>query len=104
MLFYSEKLMFIILLHVAGAFSMLVRRLFSQLQQLRTLFATVLGLIESPSVTTGTKSNLVRDQFGLHKIIVAVTSAGKVYKLTKHFKVYNNHNMIIFYNSLGIWY
>ncbi|XP_050436738.1 ER membrane protein complex subunit 1 isoform X2 [Adelges cooleyi] len=58
---------------------MFVRRLHSQVQQLQTLFATVLGLIESPSETTGTKSNLVRDQFGLHKIIVAVTSAGKVF-------------------------
>ncbi|KAL4149129.1 hypothetical protein QTP88_003140 [Uroleucon formosanum] len=62
-----------------GAFSMFVRRLLSQLQQLRTLFATVLGIIESPSETTGTKSNLVRDQFGLHKIIVTVTSAGKIF-------------------------
>lgn len=57
---------------------MFVRRLFSQFQQLRMLFATVLGVIESPSETDGTKSNLVRDQFGLHKIIVAVTGAGKV--------------------------
>lgn len=73
--------MFIIVFYVAGAFSMFVRRLFSQLQQLRTLFETVLGIIEIPSETTGTKSNLVRDQFGLHKIIVAVTSAGKVIKL-----------------------
>jgi len=73
--------MFIIVFYVAGAFSMFVRRLFSQLQQLRTLFETVLGIIETPSETTGTKSNLVRDQFGLHKIIVAVTSAGKVIKL-----------------------
>lgn len=73
--------MFIVVFYVAGAFSMFVRRLFSQLQQLRTLFETVLGIIETPSKTTGTKSNLVRDQFGLHKIIVAVTSAGKVIKL-----------------------
>lgn len=57
---------------------MFVRRIFSQFQQLRILFATVLGVIESPSETTGIKSNLVRDQFGLHKIIVAVTSAEKV--------------------------
>jgi len=57
---------------------MLVRRLFSQLQQLRILFATVLGINESPSEIIGTNSNLVRDQFGLHKIIVAVTGAGKV--------------------------
>jgi len=73
--------MLIIVFYVAGAFSMFVRRLFSQLQQLRTLFETVLGIIETPSEITGTKSNLVRDQFGLHKIIVAVTSAGKVIKL-----------------------
>lgn len=57
---------------------MFVHRLFSQLQQLRILFATVFGVIESPSKTAGAKSNLVRDQFGLHKLIVAVTSAGKV--------------------------
>lgn len=72
------KNIFAILFYIAGPFSMFVRRLFSQIQQLRTLFATVFGVIESPSETTGTKSNLVRDQFGLHKIIVAVTSAGKV--------------------------
>lgn len=80
---------------------MFVRRLFSQLQQLRTLFATVLGIIESPSETTGTKSNLVRDQFGLHKIIVAVTSAGKVMKYET--LVYNN-NFKNYYFSLCIRY
>ncbi|VVC41234.1 Hypothetical protein CINCED_3A015652 [Cinara cedri] len=64
----------------SGAFSMFVHRVFSQFQQLRTLIATVLGIIETPSSETiGTKSNLVRDQFGLHKIIVAVTSAGKIF-------------------------
>jgi len=57
---------------------MFIHRLLSQLQQLRILFATILGVIESPYEKSGTKSNLVRDQFGLHKIIVAVTSAGKV--------------------------
>jgi len=70
---------------------MFVHRLLSQLQQLRILFATVLGVIESPSETAGTKTNLVRDQFGLHKIIVAVTSAGKVINLSNFSIIlYNN--------------
>lgn len=69
---------------------MFVRRLVSQLQQLRILLATVLGVIESPSEATGTKNNLVRDQFGLHKIIVAVTSAEKV--IIKLITYSKNHN------------
>jgi len=69
---------------------MFVHRLLSQLQQLRILFATVLGVVESPSETAGTKSNLVRDQFGLHKIIVAVTSAGKVNTLSKFAIIFLN--------------
>lgn len=82
---------------------MFVRRLFSQFQQIRILFATVLGVIESPSETAGPKSNLVRDQFGLHKIIVAVTSAGKVINKFNHLNqliiIFN-----IFYNMSDIWH
>jgi len=54
---------------------MLLQRLSSQWLQLQALLLTVLG------ITTGTPkgpSGLVRDEFGLHKLIVAVTSSGKV--------------------------
>ncbi|XP_050532938.1 ER membrane protein complex subunit 1 isoform X2 [Daktulosphaira vitifoliae] len=63
----------------SSPFSMFVRRLHSQSQQIYNILTTVLGLVDSPSKTVGNKNNLVRDQFGLHKIIVAVTSAGKVF-------------------------
>lgn len=55
---------------------MLARRVTSQLLQLQALVLTVLGLKE-PTITNG-RADLVRDDFGLHKIIVAVTSVGKV--------------------------
>jgi len=61
-----------------GSVGMLLRRVSSQLQQLQMFLATVLGLRESQSTVNG-RADLVRDDFGLHKMIVAVTSVGKVY-------------------------
>jgi hypothetical protein len=44
--------------------------------QLRALLLTILGLGEPPSA--GQRAGLVRDEFGLHKMIVVASSAGKV--------------------------
>lgn len=56
---------------------MLTRRLSSQLLQLKTLISTVIGLASSSKMADG-RAELVRDTFGLHKIIVAVTKSSKV--------------------------
>lgn len=55
---------------------MFVHRLASQILQLRSLVLTILGLGEPPSA--GQRAGLVRDEFGLHKMVVVVSSAGKV--------------------------
>lgn len=54
---------------------MMIRRIFSQANQLRSLIQSAMGL--SPPQSSQ-RADLVRDEFGLHKMIVAVTSAGKV--------------------------
>lgn len=56
-----------------GYLEMFSRRLISQFYQLQTLLS-----IESPAFKT---SALVRDKFGLHKIILAVTSVGKIFAI-----------------------
>lgn len=56
---------------------MFLRRIMSQVLQVRSLLLTVLSLGES-TPSAGLLADLVRDQFGLHKMIVAVTSVGKV--------------------------
>ncbi|XP_073989835.1 ER membrane protein complex subunit 1 isoform X2 [Rhodnius prolixus] len=61
-----------------GVFGMLTRRLSSQLLQLKTLISTVIGLASSSKMADG-RAELVRDTFGLHKIIVAVTKSSKVF-------------------------
>ncbi|XP_054268217.1 ER membrane protein complex subunit 1 isoform X2 [Macrosteles quadrilineatus] len=60
-----------------GPLGMFTRRISSQLSQLQGLVMTVLGLKEQSSGNG--RADLVRDDFGLHKIIVAVTSIGKVF-------------------------
>lgn len=59
-----------------GCVGMFVRRVSSQLLQLQSLLLTVFGLRE-PTTKNG-RADLVRDDFGLHKVIFAVTSVGKV--------------------------
>ena len=71
----------------AGFLGMFVHRLTSQLLQLRSLFLAVLGLGEPPSA--GQRAGLVRDEFGLHKMIVAASSAGKVLILLSALQYYN---------------
>jgi ER membrane protein complex subunit 1 len=62
----------------AGIFGMVWRRFSSQLLQVKVVAQSVLGLVQ-PSSSSSSKNSLVRDSFGLHKMIVAVTSAGKIF-------------------------
>ncbi|XP_011504565.1 PREDICTED: ER membrane protein complex subunit 1 [Ceratosolen solmsi marchali] len=57
-------------------FGMLVRRLSSQANQVKAFIQAALGLEPQQS---NQRADLVRDKFGLHKMIVAVTSAGKIF-------------------------
>lgn len=54
---------------------MFLRRLTAQMNQVRSLFQTTFD-INLPQ--SNQRADLVRDKFGLHKMIVVVTSAGKV--------------------------
>ncbi|XP_015606269.1 ER membrane protein complex subunit 1 isoform X2 [Cephus cinctus] len=57
-------------------FSMFLRRICSQVNQARALLQTALGR-EPPQ--SNQRADLVRDRFGLHKMIVVVTAAGKLF-------------------------
>ncbi|XP_075213432.1 ER membrane protein complex subunit 1 isoform X2 [Lycorma delicatula] len=61
-----------------GFVGMFFRRIMSQILQVRSLLLTILSLGES-TPSKGLLADLVRDQFGLHKMIVAVTSVGKLF-------------------------
>lgn len=56
--------------------SMFLRRITSQINQAKAFFQTILDLGPQQS---NQRIDLVRDKFGLHKMIIAVTSAGKLY-------------------------
>ena len=56
--------------------SMMFRRVSSQFKQAKAFFQSILSLTPQQS---NQRSDLVRDKFGLHKMIVLVTSAGKLY-------------------------
>lgn len=53
-----------------------MRRITSQILQIKNLILNTIGLGAPPSASQ--KAGLVRDAFGLHKIIIAVTGLGKV--------------------------
>jgi len=55
---------------------MFLRRITSQINQARVFFQTILDLVPQQS---NQRIDLVQDKFGLHKMIVVVTSAGKVW-------------------------
>lgn len=55
---------------------MLQRRLTSQISQLQSLLLTVFGITAPQSKNQA--AGLVRDEFGLHKMIVVATRIGKV--------------------------
>ncbi|CAB3376133.1 Hypothetical predicted protein [Cloeon dipterum] len=63
----------------AGIVGMVMRRLTSQVMQIKVLAQTVLGLVQPASSSGPSRASLIRDTFGLHKMIVAVTSAGKAF-------------------------
>lgn len=65
---------------------MFSRRLSSQMNQLQILLTTVLGGKTPQSQSQ--QAGLVRDEFGLHKMIVAVTKVGKVRKCFSFFLIY----------------
>ncbi|XP_044739734.1 ER membrane protein complex subunit 1 isoform X2 [Chrysoperla carnea] len=58
-------------------FDMLQRRLTSQISQLQALLLTVFGITAPQSKNQA--AGLVRDEFGLHKMIVVATRIGKVF-------------------------
>lgn len=77
---------------------MITRRLKSQISQLRTFSNTLLRkfmphLIEAYDFEESSNL-LVRDEFGLHKIIIAVSDVGKVNNI--HFSVSSNINENIY--------
>nr|XP_018911918.1 PREDICTED: ER membrane protein complex subunit 1 isoform X1 [Bemisia tabaci] len=57
--------------------SMFYRRISSQLHQLQSFVFMFCGMLDQPNKLGAT--NLVRDKFGLHKIIVAVSKVGKLF-------------------------
>uniref|UniRef100_A0A6B2E753 ER membrane protein complex subunit 1 n=1 Tax=Phlebotomus kandelakii TaxID=1109342 RepID=A0A6B2E753_9DIPT len=58
-------------------FGAIVRRLTSQVFQVKNLFLTVMGL--GGLSTSSNVDHLVRDSFGLHKMIVILTASGKLF-------------------------
>lgn len=64
----------------AGVLGMFGRRLVSQALQAQHLLQTVFGL-HDPIQPAGQRADLVRDDFGLHKMIVVATKAGKLFGL-----------------------
>ncbi|XP_058467728.1 ER membrane protein complex subunit 1 isoform X2 [Malaya genurostris] len=58
-------------------FGALQRRISSQISHVKNLVLHVLGLGPAPSKAQ--KAGLVRDDFGLHKMLVVVTSRGKIF-------------------------
>lgn len=57
-------------------FGALIRRISSQISHIRNVLLTVFGFGAPPSASQ--KAGLIRDAFGLHKMIVIVTESGKV--------------------------
>ncbi|XP_037947032.1 ER membrane protein complex subunit 1 isoform X2 [Teleopsis dalmanni] len=52
-------------------------RISTQILQIKSIFLHVIGLAPPPSATQ--KAGLVRDSFGLHKMLVLLTKSGKVF-------------------------
>ncbi|XP_055615709.1 ER membrane protein complex subunit 1 isoform X2 [Toxorhynchites rutilus septentrionalis] len=58
-------------------FGALQRRIYNQISHVKNLALHVLGLGPAPSKAQ--KAGLVRDDFGLHKMIVVITKSGKIF-------------------------
>lgn len=74
MIFSFAVILFCIFI-TGDVIGMFVRRISAQANQVKILLQTVFGVIPQLS---SQRADLVRDQFGLHKMIVVATSAGKV--------------------------
>ncbi|XP_011198452.2 ER membrane protein complex subunit 1 isoform X1 [Bactrocera dorsalis] len=59
---------------IASAF---LRRISTQAMQIKSIFLHVIGLGQPPTDTQ--KAGLVRDSFGLHKMLVVLTRSGKIF-------------------------
>ncbi|XP_002054888.3 ER membrane protein complex subunit 1 isoform X1 [Drosophila virilis] len=73
---------------IASAF---MRRITTQALQMKSLFLHVIGL--GPPPTDTQKAGLVRDSFGLHKMLVLLTRSGKIFGVDNiagkhHWKLY----------------
>ncbi|XP_055587315.1 ER membrane protein complex subunit 1 isoform X2 [Uranotaenia lowii] len=86
---------------VVGAFQ---RRITNQIAHLKNLILHVLGLGPAPSKAQ--RAGLVRDDFGLHKMLVAVTSSGKVFGIDnvsgKHHWIRYIPQLVGFNNGQGM--
>ncbi|EDV48192.2 ER membrane protein complex subunit 1 isoform X2 [Drosophila erecta] len=83
---------------IASAF---LRRITTQAVQIRSLFLHVIGL--GPPPTDTQRAGLVRDSFGLHKMLVLLTRAGKIFGIDNvsgkhHWQLYLS-NVIGFAND-----
>lgn len=71
--------------------SAFIHRLTSQILHFKSLFLHVMGLGPKPSDTQ--RAGLVRDSFGLHKMLVVLTKSGKVFGIDNisgrhHWQIY----------------
>ncbi|XP_012531271.1 ER membrane protein complex subunit 1 isoform X2 [Monomorium pharaonis] len=87
--------------------SMFLRRITSQINQARAFFQTILDLVPQQS---NQRIDLVQDKFGLHKMIVAVTSAGKLYgietrkgEIIWQFRIPNIHGFTKLSNTMILY-
>ncbi|XP_075146170.1 ER membrane protein complex subunit 1 isoform X2 [Haematobia irritans] len=76
---------------IASAF---IHRISSQVLHFKSLLLHVIGLGAKPSATQ--KAGLVRDAFGLHKMLVVLTKSGKVFGIdnisgNQHWQLYLNN-------------
>ncbi|XP_039489830.1 ER membrane protein complex subunit 1 isoform X1 [Drosophila santomea] len=83
---------------IASAF---LRRITTQAVQIRSLFLHVIGLGPPPTATQ--RAGLVRDSFGLHKMLVLLTRSGKIFGVDNvsgkhHWQLYLS-NVIGFANN-----
>lgn len=71
-----------------------MRRITTQALQIKSLFLHVIGL--GPPPTDTQRAGLVRDSFGLHKMLVILTRSGKIFGIDNiagkhHWKLYLPH-------------
>lgn len=81
--------------------SAFLHRITSQIMHVKSLLLHVIGLGPKPSDTQ--RAGLVRDAFGLHKMLVVLTRSGKIFGIDnisgKHHWQYFLHNVEHFAND-----